>query len=241
MVVISLTDLVAASVIMTLGGMVQGGVGFGLNLVAAPLLAFVDPNLVPGPAVAVGVVLTGLLAIRERAAIDRRGVGFALVGRVPGSVMAAFFVASVSVHGLAIAVGVGVLLAVLLNVLKVQLRPTPGTLLAAGFVSGFSGTSSSIGGPPMAVVYANEPGPVVRGSLSMIFVVGGTMSLIALASVGKFGVDEMQASLLLMFPALIGTLASRGLTRRLDRTGSRAGVLLLAAGGAVLVLAKELL
>jgi uncharacterized membrane protein YfcA len=233
-------ELAIATVIVAGGAAVQGGVGFGMNLIAAPLLALVNPELVPGPAIAAAVVLTVLVAFRERAAVDWRGVRFALAGRVPGVVVGALTVSWLSPRGVALAVGVAVLLAVALNVTRIRLRPSPTTLAVAGAVSGVAGTVSSIGGPPLAVVYANEPGPVLRGSLSVIFVLGGLMSLVALAVVGDFGRDEVSASLLLLIPGAVGFLVSRRLAAVVDAGGTRTAVLAVSVVGAVAVIVKEL-
>ncbi len=234
-------ELAIATVVIAVGAAVQGGVGFGMNLFAAPLLALLDPDLVPGPAIAAAVSLTVLVAIRERASIDRRGVAYALIGRVPGTVAGAVLIASIPERGVSVTVGIAVLLAAALNVSRFRMRPTAPTLLTAGVVSGFASTVSSIGGPPMAIVYANEPGPVIRGSLSLIFVVGGSMSLVALAVVGDFGRKEALVSLLLLIPGGIGFLASKGLARHVDAGRTRAAVLLVSVAGAVLVLLKALL
>jgi uncharacterized membrane protein YfcA len=237
---VNAAELAVATVVIAVGAAVQGGVGFGMNLVAAPLLALIDPRLVPGPAIAAAVMLTVLVAVRERAAIDRRGVAFALVGRVPGTVAGALLIASIPERGVAIAVGAAVLVAAALNVSGVRLRPTTPTLLVAGAVSGFASTVSSVGGPPMAVVYANEPGPVIRGSLSTIFVVGGVMSLCALAIVGDFGRTEALASLVLLVPGAVGFVLSRRLAAFLDTGGTRTAVLTLSVVGALVVIVKEL-
>lgn len=183
-------ELAVACVVVAAGAAVQGGVGFGMNLVAAPLLALIDPDLVPGPAIAVAA---------------------------------------------------GVFLAVVLNIGRPRLRQTPTTLLVAGVVSAFGSTTSSIGGPPMAVVFANEPGPVVRANLSMIFVIGGLMSIVGLALVGDFGAKEAWASLLLLVPGGVGFLASKRIAAHLDAGRTRAGVLTVSLAGAVLVVVKELL
>lgn len=234
-------ELAVACVVVAAGAAVQGGVGFGMNLVAAPLLALIDPDLVPGPAIAAAVLLTVLLAVRERASIDRRSVGIALVGRVPGTVAGALLIEAIPDRGVAIAVAAGVFLAVVLNIGRPRLRPTPTTLLVAGVVSAFGSTTSSIGGPPMAVVFANEPGPVVRANLSMIFVIGGLMSIVGLALVGDFGAKEAWSSLLLLVPGGVGFLASKRIAAHLDAGRTRAGVLTVSLAGAVLVVVKELL
>ena len=237
----SIAELAIATVVIALGAAVQGGVGFGMNLFAAPLLTLIDEDLVPGPAIAAAVALTILVAFRERTSIDRRGVATALVGRVPGTVVGALFIASISQRGVAIAVGVAVLFAAALNVARIPLRPNRPTLLAAGAVSGFASTVSSIGGPPMALVYANEPGPVMRGSLSLIFVVGGAMSIAGLAIAGDFGRDEAVASAVLLVPGAIGFLASKRLAAHIDAGRTRGAVLAVSVAGAVIVLLKEVL
>lgn len=234
-------DLALATAVVTIGAAIQGGVGFGMNIFAAPLLVLIDKDLVPGPAIAAAVALTVLVAVREREHIDRRGVSYALVGRVPGTVAGAALIASIPERGVSITVGLAVLLAAALSLSRFRLRPTPPTLLTAGVVSGFASTVSSVGGPPMAIVYANEPGPVIRGSLSLIFVVGGMMSLIALAIVGDFGAKEARASALLLVPGALGFLLSKRLAVHVDQGRTRGAVLAISVAGAVLVLFKELL
>lgn len=233
-------DIVIATIVIAIGAAVQGGVGFGMNLIAAPILAVLDPDLVPGPALVAAVALTVLVAYRERMSIDRRGVSFALAGRVPGTIGGALVIASIPERGVTIAVGASVLLAVVLQATRLKLRPNPPTLLTAGVVSGFASTVSSVGGPPMAVVYANEPGPVIRANLSFIFVVGATMSLVALIAVGEFGSHEAALSLLLLVPGTLGFLASKRLAAHVDAGRTRAAVLAVAVLGAVIALGSAL-
>jgi len=227
--------------VVAIGAAVQGGVGFGINVIAAPILAVLDPDLVPGPGLAVGFALTVLVAIRDRAHLDRRGLGINLAGRVPGTIVGAVFLASIPKDAVTIVVGCAVLLAVVLNLVRVALRPTPGTLLAAGVVSGFASTVSSVGGPPTAIVYANEPAPVARATLAYIFVVGSLMSLVALTVVGKFGAHELRLSGLLLIPAVVGFVISKPIANHVDRGTARHAILVVASLGALTALAKELL
>ncbi len=58
------TELALAIAVVALGAAVQGSVGFGANLVAAPLLTLIDPSLVPVPIVVAALasrLLTGRL------------------------------------------------------------------------------------------------------------------------------------------------------------------------------------
>src|SRR3954462_658826 len=138
------------------GAAVQGGVGFGINVVAGPILAVLDPDLGPGPARAGGFGLTVLVATRDRAPLDRRGLEINLAGRVPGTIVGALFLASIPKSAVTIVVGCAVLVAVVLNLLPLAPRPTPLALLIWGVVPAFASTVPSVGGPPTAIVYANE-------------------------------------------------------------------------------------
>ena len=200
-----------------------------------------DPKLVPGPGLAVGFVLTLLVAVRDRASLDRRGLEFNIAGRVPGTIVGAMFIASIPKSAVTIVVGCAVLLAVVLNLARIALRPTPRTLVVAGVVSGFASTVSSVGGPPTAIVYANEPGPVARATLAFIFLIGSLMSLVALAFVGKFGAEEMRLTALLLVPATIGFFLSKPIAAHVDKGTARHAILVVASLGALTALAKELL
>jgi uncharacterized membrane protein YfcA len=234
-------QLLAATVVIAIGAAIQGGVGFGMNVIGAPLLAFIDPELVPGPGLVAAMLLTVVLAVRERASIDRPKVATALVGRVPGTALGALLLASIPTRGVTFTVAGAVLLAAALNIGRPRLRPTPKTLLVAGVVSGFSSTVSSVGGPPMAVVWANEPGPVVRANLSMIFVVGAFISILGLIAIGEFDAHDAGMGLLLLIPGTFGFVVSRPLAGHLDAGRTRAAVLGVSVAGAVLVVLKELL
>ena len=133
-----------------------------------------------------------------------------------------------------------VLLSVLLTVRHVELPVTPATLSAAGFVSGLTGTATSIGGPPMAIVYQHHPPHQIRSTLGVFFVIGAGMSL---AGLGLAGELEPAAFILAvgMVPALVlGFALSRILDRRVPRHRIRTGVLLVSGLSAVIVLARSL-
>ncbi len=226
--------------IMATGAVVQGSVGFGLNLLAVPLLVLVDPALVPGPVLAAALVLTLLMAYRERQAIDLSGLGWAFAGRVPGTVGGLGALLLLPAEYLAVAFAALVLLAVVLSATGLRIRRTPRALLTAGAASGFMSTTSAIGGPPMALVYQSESGHRLRGTLSGYFVVGALMSITALALVDRFGAAELRATLALLPGIVIGFSLSAPMARMLDRGWTRPAVLLLAALASMAVIVREL-
>ena len=84
-----LPALAAASAAMGVGAVLQGTIGFGSMLLAAPILVLIDPRFAPGPVLLNGLALSIVMAVRERAHIDLRGVGWILGGRIPGTLIGA--------------------------------------------------------------------------------------------------------------------------------------------------------
>ena len=80
------TILIAAGA-MTVGCAFQAAVGLGFALVAAPILALVDPQFVPGPLLLAGAALAAIMAHNERAAIDRPLLSVCLVGLAAGTIV----------------------------------------------------------------------------------------------------------------------------------------------------------
>lgn len=233
-------ELALAALVVAAGACVQGVVGFGLGLVAAPLLALLDPELVPGPLLFVGVPLTVLVALRERGSLDLRGIRWAIVGRVPGTVAGSVAVAVLPHGPLVVMLGLVVLAAVVMSVGGWHVRPSSTTLVAAGLASGFMGTATSIGGPPMAMVYQRHTGPQLRSTLAAYFVFGAAFSLAMLALAGEFGATELRAGLLLLPGVVVGFTVSRLLARVLDRGYTRAAVLGCSAASSIALILQEL-
>ncbi len=234
-------QVVFASVAVFIGACIQGAVGFGFGTFAAPLLVIVDRELVPGPLLFLGLMITTLVARRERAALDLHGVRWALVGRFPGAAIGALGVAVLSEHGLAIAFAVAVLLAVALSLTGWRVRRTTASLLVAGVISGMMGTATSIGGPPIALVYQDTRGAALRGTLAGYFMIGAAVSLVGLAIFGEFGFHEAGVALLLVPAMVAGFIVSRYAALRLDRGWTRSVVLGLSAASCSVILLQELL
>ncbi|MGH3340676.1 MAG: hypothetical protein ACRDPL_17855, partial [Propionibacteriaceae bacterium] len=81
------TDLLLAVLAMSAGAAVQGAVGFGSNLVAAPLLVLLDTRFVPAPLIVMSLVLNALTSRRETAVVDRAELLPAVAGLLPGTAL----------------------------------------------------------------------------------------------------------------------------------------------------------
>lgn len=233
--------LLVAALAVFVGAVVQGAAGFGLGLVAAPVLALVDPALVPVALLVVTAVLPLLTVVRELGDVDWRGAGWSLLGRLPGTVVGVAAVASASPESLALLVAVAVLLAVAASLLRWRPVPTRRSLLVAGALGGAAGTATSVGGPPMILLYQDAPGPRVRATLAVFFAVGIAMSLGGLAIAGEVQRSELVAGALLLPAMLAGFALSGPLRRHVDGGRLRPVVLVLVTLSALTLLLRSLL
>src|SRR5690606_15414156 len=112
---LSITELALATAAVLIGACIQGSLGFGLGLVAAPVLVMLDTSLVPSVVLGIGVPLTYLVAWRERRSLDLRGVSWAMAGRIPGTVIGSVAVVLLSDRWLAGMFAVALLFAVVLS------------------------------------------------------------------------------------------------------------------------------
>ena len=233
-------ELAIAVVAIVAGSCLQGSLGFGLGLVAAPVLVILDSRLVPGVILGIGVPLTYLMAWRERRSLDVRGVSWAIAGRMVGTVFGTLAVVALTERALALFFAFSLLTAVALSIVGLSVTPTPRTMLAAGVGSGFMGTATSVGGPPMALLLQREEGAELRASLAAFMAFGATFSLVALVSAGEFSRIDAVTTIVLAVPALAGFELSRWTTRILDRGHTRTVVLIFATASAVSILIKTL-
>ncbi|MHA6618412.1 TSUP family transporter [Pseudonocardia sp. DLS-67] len=227
-----------AGLAIALGALVQGSVGFGIALVAAPLLAIIDPRLVPVPMLLLATAHAMLTLRREYRDTDWTGVAWALLGRLPGIVIGVLAVALLPPRWFGLAVAVVVLTCVGLSMVRWRPRPTVPALLLAGVVSGAAGTASAIGGPPVALLYQHAHGARLRATMAAYFVVGSLLSLTGLLVGGQFSADAVGAAAV-MVPFLIAGFALSGpLRRHLDHGWTRPAVLAMAGAGALALLGQ---
>lgn len=238
----SAAGLVAAALVMALGACVQGAVGFGAALVSAPLLVLIDTDLVPGPVTLSTLVLNIILIVlvRDQHDVDRK-VHYAMAGLVPGALVAGAALLVLDAEGLAIAFALLVFLAVGLSMSGLSVTRTPRTLVAAGTLSGFMGTVSSIGGPPIALLYQHERAIVLRSTLPRYFLVASVVAVAILIPVGRLGPTEMLEGLAMLPGVALGVAIAPRLSGHVDRRSARPVVLGLSLLAATAVLVKELL
>ena len=212
-----------------------------MGILAAPILALIDPRLVPAPVLLSTLVLTSLLAFRDRHAIDFGGLRWAVTGRVMGTFVAATVLVSLPEDQMVFLFGSLVLLGVGMSVSGLRVLPFRSSLLIAGALSGLMGTVASIGGPPMALLYQDARGDRLRGTMSGFFWIGTIVSLVALRLIGRFGAEEISLALVMLPGVLIGFFVSSRTTAFVDRGYTRYAVLTVAGVTGVMVVLRQLI
>ncbi len=200
---------VACVLVVYVGATVQASIGIGLGMIASPMLALADTDFIPAAIMLAVVPLTFTIAWVDRQHIEPRDVGFALVGRVPGTIAGALVVATLSDRVLAVMVALSVLLAVVASITGRLFQPTSRALVVAGLASGFAGTTTGVGGPPMALTYQNSDPATMRATISAFFAIGALMSITALTLAGEIGVRQLQLTLLILPAVGLGVVTAR--------------------------------
>ncbi len=230
-----------ACVIIAVGSMVQTAIGFGLGLIAVPFLVLIDPAMVPAPIVMIAFVQLAISAWVHRCDIQWPVLWLALIGRLPGTVLAVWLMSITGIEGIKVFIGCAVLIAVVLSLLNISAEPNGRNHIIAGFFSGLSGTTTSIGGPPIALLYQQQQGDFVRANLSAYFAIGSLVSLGGMAA-GGFVTEQSWIYVSYFLPAtLIGVWLGMKLRHALKPTFMRPAILILCTGSALALLVQTLI
>jgi hypothetical protein len=236
-----LTDLswqvvVLIGLVAMIGAYVQAVVGLGLGLLTAPVVALVAPSLVPVLPLWLALLISGLNLADEHEHVDWRSTLWSLPARVPGTVLGAWLVAAFTEQQIGFALGVMVLLAVVLTIRTVDVPLNPASLAVAGFVAGATGTATSVGGPPIALLYQRGVPEVVRATLSVFFFVGVIISLTGLALTGSLDREPSLLALVLAPGVLVGYVVGRRTRALVEGDGFRWAVLVICTVSALALL-----
>lgn len=209
--------LLAVFVIVLAASVVQAGLGMGFGLTAAPLLALIDPHLVPVPTLIIGMVTAAMGGWRERGSIIWPEVGIGVAGRLIGVALGALVLSQLHDRkAFMLVFGVMVAIAVILSLGGWRLAFSRTSLAAMGGLSGLMGTITSVGAPPLALIYQNRKPGTSRPTLSAFFAIGCAASLLGLALSGWAHVNDLWLALAMGLPMAIGLWLARRLGGHFD-------------------------
>lgn len=234
---VSLVQILLANLAIMAGACLQGVAGYGIGTLSAPLMFLISPLFLPGPLTLNAVILTVMMLMRNRASLRFREVRYAIGGDVVGTALAGLTLMVLTTQGFELAFGGLILTAVILSVAGLRPRLSPRSSILAGAASGYMGTITAVGGPPIALIYQNEKGPLVRANMSAFFLFASCASLTALFFSGYIGLRELKLFALTFPGVLIGFSLSAFLVHRLPFEAMRPLILVIAglSGTAALI------
>ncbi|QGU06228.1 Sulfite exporter TauE/SafE [Corynebacterium occultum] len=233
-------ELVVIGVILMIAACVQGSIGFGLGMLAAPLIALIRPDLLPALILLLALVLSSATLIRDRGGVEWRVVLWTSIGRLPGSLLGATAVAFLPLTGLSLALATAVILGIVSSLVGWRPGHGPRASLVAGAASGLLGTSTSIGGPPLSIILRDLAVEKIRGTMGAAFVIGSTLSITLLSLSGSLTFEHLKAAVLFLPAVVIGFLLSGVVNRHLNSQALYFGAVGLSLLGAVVVILRSL-
>lgn len=236
----TLQTVAAIALVVVIAALPQRIAGMGLGLLAAPPLVLL---LGPGDGVMLvnvcGAVASLVMIARLRREIRILTVLPLAVTGALGVIAGTAVAATVPVDVFQVGVGVIVLAALGLTLVRPRREPRGGNavvLAAVGAASGVMGATAGLSGPLVAVYAASAgwSGQRLRSTLQPFFLTTASSALVA-KSVAAGGVPQ---TVLLLVPVvvvavLIGLLIGEPLARRMSPDRVRAAVLVLSAVGAL--------
>ncbi|QIG45476.1 sulfite exporter TauE/SafE family protein [Nocardioides anomalus] len=231
----------AIALAVFLGSAAQSLVGLGIGLFSAPVMTLLEPWTMPGSLIMLALVLPAVTLVRDHDEIDWPGLNWSLPSRLVGTGLGVWVVAAFSHRQLGVVVGLVVLLMVLLTWRVVEVPVNRGTLSAAGFVGGVTGTATSIGGPPFALLYQHRSAQQIRTTMAVYFLIGAGLSLAGLLVTGDLTGAQLRAALELAPAMLLGALAGAVSRRWLPASLVRPSLLVVSGASALVLLVRSLL
>jgi uncharacterized membrane protein YfcA len=222
--------LVAILVIVFFAAIVQFGLGMGFGMTASPLLAVLDPQLVPAPVLLVSFATAFITAAREHEHIVWREIWIGSAGRLIGVAIATLVLAGLTDRdSFSLVFGLMVALAVLFSISGWRLRFSNASLTAMAMISGIMATISSVGAPPLAIIYQDRVPGQARPTLAAFFTAGCALSLAGLYLSGWAGMRDLVLAAIMVPGMVSGLIASQFLKHSFD---ARFRPVLLAISGA---------
>lgn len=227
--------------IIVIGSTVQGVIGFGLGTISTPIIALLKPELVPTVVLCLAFVIACTTLHKSWSETDWKMVLYSCLARLPGTFLAAWALAILSTNSLQVFIGCAVIFTMVLSSLGWTPKINVTNTIVAGAASGFLGTSTSIGGPPMALLMKTFNPTKARGTLSATFVVGSLISLATLGIGGQITTYQLKAAVFYLPLAVLGLLAANYFNRFVDRQLLNRLVIIISISASVVLIVQSLL
>ena len=195
--------------LIIVGAITQSAIGIGFGIPAC-FLVLLEPTMVPSCIVLMGTFLAFSNAFLSLKDIITEDLAYSFSGRVVGTLISIPLITlTIGTKSFLIIFGVLLLITVFLSAKKWNVIATKKNVTIAGVCSGFMGTLTGVGGPPMAIVYQNSLSKNVVATLNMFFGIGALFSVLILIYIDLINLREVMRCLLLTPGILVGIILGR--------------------------------
>ncbi|TAL81527.1 MAG: sulfite exporter TauE/SafE family protein [Candidimonas sp.] len=233
-----MTEFQIALVALTVfvAAVTQGTTSMGFALISAPVIALIDPSLLPVWLLIMMVPLNVYVVLRERFAIDYYATKWISLGRIAGTFGGVWILVAIPLSWLSTLIGIAIILASLASFLIPVFNPGKKALTVAGLITGVAETATGIGGPPLAIACQHMPVATLRATAALCFLIGQIVSLVVLALSGRTNAHQFMAALLMMPALLAGMWVSHLIHHRINARVLRRAVLFFALVSGAIIL-----
>ena len=228
---VGIAALAAAAAVLFAGGALQGVAGFGMGLIALPVLLRTLPRESVVPLMtALAWAMNAQMFFRLRRDADLRVIAVFLLGACVGTQLGVYIPSLVPPRVFQIAVGLLICLSGLAiwKGWRVSLKSVFARF-AVGGLSGALGASISLSGPPIAIFMTagGVPKNVFRSSTALYFLLLNTVTLFTFGAHGALDARFLRLLVWLLPPLVLGTACGVRLGSRVPEAKFRAVVIAL--------------
>jgi uncharacterized membrane protein YfcA len=225
---------------MFVAATVQCTLGMGGALIAAPVMAFFFPELLPAPLIINGAFMTAAVLLRERQHTLWLTMRSILPGGIVGIAAGSLLLGALSIDSYAVFIGFVVVLAAILVASGWHIAINTRNSLIAGSLCGFMHATVSLPGPPIMLLFRNQPAKVFRPTLAAYLLITSGLSLAMLYAVDRFGILELKLALSILPGTVLGYAMSFVFVRNIQHNPIRKAVLAFAITSGIVLIANGL-
>ena len=192
------------------GGIVKGTIGFGMPMVALPIIAFVIPATTAMIILCVPILLTNFLQIKFKQGVSSYRFLPMFISLIIGLIVGARLILEININTITQIIAVSIIFAALVNCFGIKItsinqKKEKAITIIIGFGSGILGGLSTFYGPPMLayLVAADLPKEKFVRTVSTMYFIGSFPLYGSLIYYGFATSLDLIVSLILIIPAYI--------------------------------------
>ena len=215
------------------GGLVKGTLGFGMPMVALPIIAFIIPPTTAMILLCAPIFLTNFLQIKFKEGISSYRFLPMFLSLVVGLIIGARLILEININTITQIIAVSIIFAVLVNCFGIKINDIKQShekviTTIIGFGSGILGGLSTFYGPPMLayLVAVDLPKEKFVRTVSTMYFIGSFPLYGSLIYYGFATKEDLIFSLILIIPAFISQQIGTKIRDKINHKQFRVCVLL---------------